>query len=91
MIIYGLQGGSEMRSRLSSRRPCLSVHSRRRWTTFRGDDTSQHGRLRAAVKCPQISSENSATNAWDWNYNNQNWNNNNKSNNNSVVGVRDYE
>lgn len=56
----------------------------------KGVDTSQHGKLRAAVKCPHLSSENSATNSWIWNYNNQDMNNNNKSNNNCVVGVRDY-
>lgn len=43
-----------------------------------------------AVKYPQVSSENSAQNAWNWNYNNQAWNNNNKNNNNGVCGVRDY-
>lgn len=34
--------------------------------------------------------ENSANNAWNWNYNNQAWNNNNKNNTNSLVAARNW-
>ena len=90
MSVIGRRGGSGSGLRLPFRRPCQSVHIAKRRTALAGDDTSQHGRLRVAVKRPRLSSEYSATNAWNWNYNNQDMNNNNKSNNNCVVGVRVY-
>lgn len=79
-----------MRPRLSFLGQQSSARMRKRWDATKGNDTSQGTTLCPAVKYPRILAEYSASNAWNWNYNNQAWNNNNKNNNNSVFGVRVY-
>lgn len=78
-----------MGSRLSSSGQSISAQGRKRRDAMTGSYRSQGPTQDPAVKIPHLSSENSAQNAWNWNYNNQAWNNNNKNNNNSFVAVRD--